>query len=71
MSSAEREELVRLVQQIPDKAVPFALAEVRRHLHPIAGREWPPAWFGIATGDGTPVGAHGEELLDEGFGRRR
>jgi hypothetical protein len=70
MSSAEREELARLVQQIPDEAVPYALAEVRRHLRPVTGREWPPAWFGIATGDGTAVGARSEELLDEGFGRR-
>jgi len=70
MSSAEREELARLVQQIPDEALPFALAEVRRHLHPVASHEWPPAWFGIATGDGTAVGARSEELLDEGFGRR-
>jgi len=67
MSSAEREELARLVQQIPDDELPQVLAEVRRHLRPA---RWPPAWFGIAAGDGTAVGAASEELLDEGFGRR-
>jgi hypothetical protein len=71
VSNAEREELARLVQQIPDDAVPYALAEVRKHLRPIGSQEWPPAWFGIAAGDGTAVGARSEELLDEGFGRRR
>jgi hypothetical protein len=70
MSSAEREELARLVQTIPDEEIPQALAEIRRHLRPAAGRRWPPAWFGIATGDGTAVGARSEELLDEGFGWR-
>ncbi len=40
-------------------------------LRPVGGREWPPAWFGVATGDGTAVGARSEELLDEGFGRRK
>jgi len=70
MSSAEREELARLVQQVPDDELPQVLAEVRRHLRPATGRQWSPAWFGIATGDGTAVGAGSEELLDEGFGRR-
>jgi hypothetical protein len=70
MSSAEREELARLVQQVPDDELPQVLAEVRRHLRPAGGRRWPPAWFGIADGDGTAVGASSDELLDEGFGRR-
>jgi hypothetical protein len=66
--SAAREELARLVEELPDEEVPGALAEVRRHLGPVKGREWPPAWFGIAPGDGTPVGRRSEELLAEGFG---
>jgi hypothetical protein len=70
MSSPAREELARLVQQIPDDEVPHVIAEVRRHLRPAVGRSWPPAWFGVAAGDGTAVGARSEELLDEGFGRR-
>jgi hypothetical protein len=67
--SAERDELLRLVQELPEEQVPTALAEVRRHLRPVKDRPWPPAWFGIAPGDGTDVGARSEELLREGFGR--
>jgi hypothetical protein len=69
VSRAEREELARLVRELPDAEVPHVLAEVRRHVHPGADRPWPPAWFGIEPGDGTAVGARSEELLDEGFGR--
>lgn len=67
--SVERDELVRLVQAIPEEQVPQALVEVRRHLHPVEQRAWPPAWFGIAEGDGTDVAARSEDLLQEGFGR--
>jgi alkanesulfonate monooxygenase SsuD/methylene tetrahydromethanopterin reductase-like flavin-dependent oxidoreductase (luciferase family) len=66
--SAERDELLRLVRQIPDEQVPLALADVRRHLRPVRS-PWPPAWFGIAEGDGTDVAARSEDLLQEGFGR--
>jgi len=66
--SAERDELLRLVRQIPEEQVPLALADVRRHLRPVQST-WPPAWFGIAEGDGTDVGARSEDLLREGFGR--
>jgi hypothetical protein len=65
--SAEREELARLVEELPDDEVPGALAEVREHLRPVKEGSWPPAWFGIAPGDGTPVGRRSEELLAEGF----
>lgn len=67
--SAERDELLRLVEELPDEQVPQALAEVRRHLRPVRNRPWPPAWFGSVEGDGTPIGARSEELLREGFGR--
>ncbi|HWC83880.1 MAG TPA: hypothetical protein VG756_28310 [Pseudonocardiaceae bacterium] len=67
--SAERDELERLVHELPDDQVPMALAELRRHLHPVSERPWPPTWFGIAPGDGTAVGARADELLAEGFGQ--
>lgn len=67
--SAMREELLRLVEELPEDEVPAALADVRRHLRSVEEQSWPPAWFGIAPGDGTAVGARSEELLDEGFGR--
>jgi hypothetical protein len=66
---SERDELARLVQEIPDEEVPQALAEMRRHLRPVGERPWPPEWFGIAPGDGSAVGARSEELLAEGFGQ--
>ena len=67
--SAEREELLRLVEEIPEEQVPRALVEIRRHVRPAGKRPWPPAWFGIAEGDGSDVGARSKELLKEGFGR--
>jgi anti-sigma factor RsiW len=65
--SAERDELKRLVEALSDEQVPQALADVRRHLEPVRDRPWPPAWFGVAEGDGTAVGARSEELLRDGF----
>ncbi len=67
--SLERDELARLVREIPDEEVPQALAELRRHVRSSAERSWPPAWFGIAPGDGSAIGARGDELLAEGFGK--
>jgi hypothetical protein len=52
-----------------DEQVPLALAELRRHLHPVGEHQWPPAWFGIVPGDSTAVEARSEELLAEGFGQ--
>lgn len=67
--SVERSELVQLAEQIPDDEVAGAVADLRRRLRPVDERSWPPAWFAIAAGDGTPVGARSEELLADGFGR--
>lgn len=65
----ERDELVRLAEQIPDDEVAGAVADLQRRLHLVGDRSWPPVWFGIAEGDGTAVGARSEELLADGFGR--
>lgn len=67
--STERDELARLAEEIPDEAVPHALTEMRRYVHPVTEESWPPAWFGMAEGDGTAVGAKSEDLLAEGFGQ--
>lgn len=67
--SAERDELMRLVQEIPEDQVPQALAEVRSHLKPVSERPWPPAFFASAPGDGTSIAEHADKLLREGFGR--
>ncbi|NDL58861.1 hypothetical protein [Phytoactinopolyspora mesophila] len=67
--SGEREELARLVAELPDEQVPRALAEMRECLRASRNRPWPPAWFGSTGGDGTAVGANSEEHLAEGFGQ--
>jgi hypothetical protein len=67
--SAEREELRRLVEQLPDEDVPSVLAEVRRLAAPVSSRSWPPAFFGAGRASRSDVAARSEEILDEGFGR--
>ena len=69
MSSAEREELRQLVEQLPDSQLPGALADVRRHLTVQTRREWPPPWFGAATGRRTDTARRADDMLAEGFGR--
>lgn len=67
--SVQREELHRLVEELPEEDVPAVLDDVRRHLTVVKGRSWPPAWFGAEESQTTDVAARSEELLDEGFGR--
>lgn len=67
--SAERDELLRLVQDLPEDQVPQALADIRRHVRPVSERPWPPAFFAIAPGDGKSIADEADELLREGFGR--
>ena len=67
--SPEREELERLVHELPEDQVPIVLADIRRHLHSAADRPWPPAFFASAPGDGTRIADQADDLLREGFGR--
>ncbi|WP_460393364.1 hypothetical protein [Actinophytocola sediminis] len=67
--SAERDELLRLVQDLPEDQVPQALAEVRRHLRLVKDHPWPPAFFASAPGDGTRIADRADDLLRDGFGR--
>ena len=67
--SAERDELHRLVEELPADQVPAALADVRRHLQPAEDRPWPPDWFGAVTAPRSDTAARAEELLADGFGR--
>ncbi len=67
--SAQREELLRLVEELPEEEVPSVLADVQRHLHAVKDRSWPPAWFGAGQGKATDTAARSEEMLDDGFGR--
>jgi len=67
--SVQREELLRLVEELPEDEVPVVLDDVRRHLRAVRDRSWPPAWFGAGQGRTDDVAARSEELLEEGFGR--
>jgi hypothetical protein len=67
--SVQREELLRLVEELPEDEVPAVLDDVRRHLRAVQARSWPPAWFGAGEGRTTDVAARSEDLLGDGFGR--
>ena len=69
--SAERDELRRFVEDLPDDRVLVVLAGVKRQLENPADRSWPPAFFGAATGKRADASVHVEELLADGFGRSR
>jgi hypothetical protein len=66
--SVQREELLRLVEELPEEEVPAVLDDVRRHLRAVKDRSWPPAWFGAGEGR-TDMAARSEDLLEDGFGR--
>jgi hypothetical protein len=42
--SVQREELLRLVEELPENEVPVVLDAVRRHLRAVRDGSWPPAW---------------------------
>jgi hypothetical protein len=67
--SAERDELRRLVEELPDDQVPSALADVRRRAIQRPTGSWPPAWFGAGVARRTDTAANVDEILAEGFGR--
>jgi hypothetical protein len=67
--SAERDELRRLVEGLPDDRLPAVLAEARRQAKPEAETPWPPSWFGSIVTDRTDIGRRHDDLLAEGFGR--
>jgi hypothetical protein len=61
--SVQREELLRLVEELPEEEVPAVLDDVRRHLRSLRERPWPPAWFGAGEGSADDVAARSEDLL--------
>jgi hypothetical protein len=68
--SAERDELKRLVEELPDDRIAAVLAEVRRQQAPEpAATAWPPAFFASFASGHTDLGRNHEDLLAEGFGR--
>ena len=68
-ASVQREELLSLVEELPEDEVPAVLDDVRRHLRRVRDRSWPPAWFGAGEGRTTDVAARSEDLLEDGFDR--
>ena len=67
--SVQRDELLRLVGELPEEEVPAVLDDVRRHLRAVEDRPWPPAWFGAGEGQTDDVAARSEDVLKDGFGR--
>ena len=67
--TAARDELHRLVEQLPEDQVPAALIEVQRLASATDKSPWPPAWFGAITAGRADTSEHVDELLAEGFGR--
>jgi hypothetical protein len=67
--SAERDELRRLVEQLPDDRVQAVLAEARRQSGSLPAGEWPPPWFGSFASGRSDVGSNHDDLLAEGLGR--
>ena len=67
--SVQRDELLRLVEELPEEEVPAVLDDVRRHLQSVKKRPWPPAWFGAGEGSADDLAARSEDLLRDGFGR--
>lgn len=69
--SAERDELRRLVDAMPDDQVSTVLARMRRERRPATESTGPPEFFGIATARRVDTSSRVDELLAEGFGRSR
>jgi len=69
--SAERDELRRLIEAMPEEQVPVVLAQFRHTVRPAPEGTWPPEFFGIAKGRHTDAARRADELLAEGFGRAR
>lgn len=71
--TASRDELIHLIEGLPDDQVEVVLADVRRLASERPRGEWPPAFFGagVAKGGRTDIARNVDEYLAEGFGRRR
>jgi hypothetical protein len=67
--TSERDELRRLVEDLPDEQVAAAIEDLRRRLTTSAAGRWPPPWFGGATSRQPDAAAAADDLLANGFGR--
>lgn len=71
--TASRDELLHLIEDLPDDQVKVVLAGLRRLVTKNPQGEWPPRFFGIGESkDGRTDNARRvDEVLAEGFGARR
>ena len=67
--TAARDELRRLVEQLPEEQLAAALDEVRRLAITAGPSGWPPPWFGAIKSGRSDTSERVDELLAEGFGR--
>ncbi|WP_433557292.1 hypothetical protein ACQPWY_36545 [Pseudonocardia xinjiangensis] len=66
--STERDELHRLVDELPEQEVSAVLAEARRRAHLEPAPDWPPAFFASFSSGRHDLGAHHDDVLADGFG---
>lgn len=71
--TANRDELIHLIEGMPDDQVDALLADARSLSSATPRGEWPPRFFGIGESrDGrTDNALRIDEILAEGFGARR
>lgn len=67
--TAARDELRRLVEQLPEEQLPTALSELQRLTQEKSPGTWPPKWFGSITAGRGDTSQRVDEILAEGFGR--
>lgn len=64
-----RDELRRLVDELPEDRVSVALVEVKRLVGTSDTPVWPPPWFGAVRSGRPDASERIDELLADGFGR--
>lgn len=68
--TATRDELHRLVEQLPEEKVSTALSELQRISEKQPAGTWPPKWFGSIDGP-SDLSERLDDYLAEGFGQSR
>lgn len=68
--TAARDELRRLVEQLPEQQLSTALSELRRLTGKQPTGSWPPKWFGSIHGP-SDLSERIDDYLAEGFGQPR
>ncbi|MFT4163640.1 MAG: hypothetical protein QM650_00180 [Microlunatus sp.] len=71
--TANRDELIDLIEGLPDDQIEVVLADVRRLTTAAPRGPWPPRFFGVGvSNDGrTDNARRADAILAEGFGARR